>query len=235
MYDDQGNSMDNVSVSGEPGYCVGVDFGMFKDGRYVLTEQLCDSSDEPTTSIMMFYDKDNKETERYRLRELENASRKYAPLEIYKNGKWQKMEIPEEHYVFSLGDVYGYTEKEYEYENDGTKYLSETIECEVASDGTYTMIDKCYDSDGWIDDYAVKYILHYQDEATGINPKVVPTSYCRIIVRGKIISTEGAMLMALYSADGKLVAQSTNGSVEAPVSGLYIVSVDGAKAKVLVK
>ena len=493
MYDDQGNSMGKVPVSGEPGHCEGVDFGMFKDGRYVLTEYLYASSDGPCTNIIMFYDQDNKETARYRLRELENASRKYAPLEIYKDGKWQKMQIPEEPYIFNLGDMYsynalefnkegyptkiddectdgvpyetyeytytanGYTEKEYEYD-DGTRYLNEISECEVATDGTYTSIDKCYYPDGELDDcdkkvttpegviysydwddskndfqtepsysevkslisyengvtttirrslengqvvetdktceqttengkvatfyekvngewvpksksehsdsakpqfsvvfpksdikeiiggnlitdvdstclsygnassdryyswdatsaswkltggnensfsldgntlsyanknsgdsereekysytcddanrlvkyerlynnasvvktfeydekgrlsvvtqknsdkdYAVKYILHYQDEATGINPKVMPTSYCRMIVRGKTISAEGAKLMVLYSADGKLVAQSTNGTVEAPASGLYIVNVDGVKTKVLIK
>lgn len=84
-------------------------------------------------------------------------------------------------------------------------------------------------------DYAVKYILHYEDEATGINQNVLPTSYCRMVVRGKAISAEGAKLMTLYSADGKLVAQSKNGSVEAPASGLYIVNVDGVKTKVLIK
>ena len=121
MYDDQGKSMDEVSVSGEPGHCDGVDFGMFKDGRYVLTESLYASSDGPCTNIIMFYDKDNKETARYRLRELENASRKYAPLEIYKNGKWQKMEIPEESYAFNLGDVYSYNALEFNKEGYPTK------------------------------------------------------------------------------------------------------------------
>ena len=86
-----------------------------------------------------------------------------------------------------------------------------------------------------ITDHEEKYVLHYADEPTGIDFVKAPVSVQHVSINGKYIQVDGVTSLSLYSADGKLVAKSQSGSIEAPVSGLYIVSADGVKIKVIIK
>ena len=86
-----------------------------------------------------------------------------------------------------------------------------------------------------ITDHEEKYVLHYADEPTGIDLVKTPMSVQHVSIYGKTINVDGCKSLSLYSADGKLVAKSQSGSIEAPVSGLYIVAADGVKIKVIVK
>lgn len=50
-------------------------------------------------------------------------------------------------------------------------------------------------------------------------------------IAGKTITADGVKLLELFSADGKLVGSSRNGSITAPSSGIYIVVADGKRLK----
>ena len=86
-----------------------------------------------------------------------------------------------------------------------------------------------------ITDHEEKYVLHYADEPTGINLVKTPVSVQHVSINGKNIQVEGVTSLSLYSADGKLVAKSQSGSIEAPMPGLYVIATDGVKVKVVVK
>ena len=50
-------------------------------------------------------------------------------------------------------------------------------------------------------------------------------------VQTPLMETDGVKLLELFSADGKLVGSSRNGSITAPSSGIYIVVADGKRLK----
>lgn len=56
-----------------------------------------------------------------------------------------------------------------------------------------------------------------------------------IIVTGRNIHVAGAQGLALYSLSGTLVSQSTSDVIEAPTSGLYILTAKDKKTKIFVK
>ena len=56
-----------------------------------------------------------------------------------------------------------------------------------------------------------------------------------IIVTGRNIQVAGAQGLALYSLSGTLVSQSTSDVIEAPTSGLYILTAKDKKTKIFVK
>lgn len=56
-----------------------------------------------------------------------------------------------------------------------------------------------------------------------------------IIVTGRNIHVAGAQGLALYSLSGTLVSQSTSDVIEAPTSGLYILTSKDKKTKIFVK
>lgn len=56
-----------------------------------------------------------------------------------------------------------------------------------------------------------------------------------IIVTGRNIQVAGAQGLALYSLSGTLVSQSTSDVIEAPMSGLYILTSKDKKTKIFVK
>lgn len=86
-----------------------------------------------------------------------------------------------------------------------------------------------------ITDHEEKYVLHYADEPTSIDLVKTPVAVQHVSVYGKTIKVDGCKILVLYTADGKLVAKSQSGSVEAPMPGLYIVAADGENIKVVVK
>ncbi len=81
-----------------------------------------------------------------------------------------------------------------------------------------------------------KYIYQYGkiDVVNGIESGI---DYARgsIIVTGRNIQVAGAQGLALYSLSGTLVSQSTSDVIEAPTSGLYILTAKDKKTKIFVK
>lgn len=81
-----------------------------------------------------------------------------------------------------------------------------------------------------------KYIYQYGkiDVVNGIKSGI---DYARgsIIVTGRNIHVAGAQGLALYSLSGTLVSQSTSDVIEAPTSGLYILTAKDKKTKIFVK
>lgn len=81
-----------------------------------------------------------------------------------------------------------------------------------------------------------KYIYQYGkiDVVNGIESGI---DYARgsIIVTGRNIHVAGAQGLALYSLSGTLVSQSTSDVIEAPTSGLYILTAKDKKTKIFVK
>lgn len=86
-----------------------------------------------------------------------------------------------------------------------------------------------------VTDHEEKYVLHYADEPTGIELVKSPVSVQHVSVNGNNIQVDGSKSLTLYSIEGKLVAKSHSGSIEAPMPGLYVVAADGIKVKVVVK
>ena len=84
----------------------------FKDGRCVVV--LDDSKKKHATwefygydnysNTFVMYGKDGEEQARYRLRYISHAARRTMPLEIYKDGKWQNLEISTDNFTLQLGD-----------------------------------------------------------------------------------------------------------------------------------
>lgn len=81
-----------------------------------------------------------------------------------------------------------------------------------------------------------KYIYQYGkiDVVNGIESGIDDTRGS-IIVTGRNIHVAGAQGLALYSLSGTLVSQSTSDVIEAPTSGLYILTSKDKKTKIFVK
>lgn len=81
-----------------------------------------------------------------------------------------------------------------------------------------------------------KYIYQYGkiDVVNGIESGI-DDARGSIIVTGRNIQVAGAQGLALYSLSGTLVSQSTSDVIEAPTSGLYILTSKDKKTKIIVK
>lgn len=81
-----------------------------------------------------------------------------------------------------------------------------------------------------------KYIYQYGkiDVVNGIESGI-GDARGSIIVTGRNIQVAGAQGLALYSLSGTLVSQSTSDVIEAPTSGLYILTSKDKKTKIFVK
>lgn len=86
------------------------------------------------------------------------------------------------------------------------------------------------------DGHTGKYIYHYGkiDVVNGIESSI-DDARGSIIVTGRNIQVAGAQGLALYSLSGTLVSQSTSDVIEAPTSGLYILTAKDKKTKIFVK
>ena len=125
MYDDAGNF-------------VSYDVYPFKDGRYCseIYKHIGSSSQELDELTWVYYATDGKEEARYRLYDLYASNRPTKPLEIFKNGKWEKFAIPDETFKLELGDYElcpyyefnkdGYVTKNQNYDSDGGYLLTYT-------------------------------------------------------------------------------------------------------------
>lgn len=84
--------------------------------------------------------------------------------------------------------------------------------------------------------YTYKYIYQYGkiDVVNGIESGI-DDARGNIIVTGRNIQVAGAQGLALYSLSGTLVSQSTSDVIEAPTSGLYILTSKDKKTKIFVK
>lgn len=128
VYDDAGNCM-NLSNN---------DVYPFKDGRYcyIKYEKKGSGSQYLEDLIWVYYATDGKEEARYRLCDLDASNRPTKPLEIFKNGKWEKFAIPDETFKLELGDYElcpyyefnkdGYVTKNQNYDSDGGYLLTYT-------------------------------------------------------------------------------------------------------------
>lgn len=86
------------------------------------------------------------------------------------------------------------------------------------------------------DGHTSKYIYQYGkiDVVNGIESGI-DDARGSIIVTGRNIQVAGAQGLALYSLSGTLVSQSTSDVIEAPTSGLYILTSKDKKTKIFVK
>lgn len=86
------------------------------------------------------------------------------------------------------------------------------------------------------DGHTSKYIYQYGkiDVVNGIE-NGIDDARGSIIVTGRNIQVAGAQGLALYSLSGTLVSQSTSDVIEAPTSGLYILTSKDKKTKIFVK
>lgn len=105
-------------------------------------------------------------------------------------------------------------------------------------DGPARLFD--YDEEGRVTQMAFRsnevesYVIEYGqvEVSNGISaPAVQLASHLRIA--GKTITAAGVKQLQLFSADGKLVGNSLNGTITAPSSGIYIVVADGKRLKVV--
>ncbi len=124
-YDDAGNP-------------VNYDVYPFKDGRYCseIYKHIGSSSQELDEITWVYYATDGKEEVRYRLCDVDASNRPTKPLEIFKNGKWEKFAIPDETFKLELGDYElcpyyefnkdGYVTKNQKYDSDGGYLLTYT-------------------------------------------------------------------------------------------------------------
>lgn len=124
-YDDAGNP-------------VNYDVYPFKDGRYCseIYKHIGSSSQELDEITWVYYATDGKEEARYRLCDVDASNRPTKPLEIFKNGKWEKFAIPDETFKLELGDYElcpyyefnkdGYVTKNQKYDSDGGYLLTYT-------------------------------------------------------------------------------------------------------------
>lgn len=105
-------------------------------------------------------------------------------------------------------------------------------------DGPARLFD--YDEEGRVTQMTFRsnevesYIIEYGqvEVSNGISaPAVQLASHLRIA--GKTITAAGVKQLQLFSADGKLVGNSLNGTITAPSSGIYIVVADGKRLKVV--
>lgn len=110
----------------------------FKDGRYCseIYKYIGSSSQELDEITWVYYATDGKEEARYRLCDVDASNRPTKPLEIFKNGKWEKFAIPDETFKLELGDYElcpyyefnkdGYVTKNQKYDSDGGYLLTYT-------------------------------------------------------------------------------------------------------------
>lgn len=110
----------------------------FKDGRYCseIYKHIGSSSQELDEITWVYYATDGKEEARYRLCDVDASNRPTRPLEIFKNGKWEKFAIPDETFKLELGDYElcpyyefnkdGYVTKNQKYDSDGGYLLTYT-------------------------------------------------------------------------------------------------------------
>lgn len=110
----------------------------FKDGRYYseIYKHIGSSSQELDEITWVYYATDGKEEARYRLCDVDASNRPTKPLEIFKNGKWEKFAIPDETFKLELGDYElcpyyefnkdGYVTKNQKYDSDGGYLLTYT-------------------------------------------------------------------------------------------------------------
>lgn len=110
----------------------------FKDGRYCseIYKHIGSSSQELDEITWVYYATDGKEEARYRLCDVDASNRTTKPLEIFKNGKWEKFAIPDETFKLELGDYElcpyyefnkdGYVTKNQKYDSDGGYLLTYT-------------------------------------------------------------------------------------------------------------
>ena len=105
-------------------------------------------------------------------------------------------------------------------------------------DGPARLFD--YDEEGRVTQMTFRsnevesYVIEYGqvEVSNGISaPAVQLASHLRIA--GKTITAAGVKQLQLFSADGKLVGNSVNGTITAPSSGIYIVVADGKRLKVV--
>lgn len=105
-------------------------------------------------------------------------------------------------------------------------------------DGPARLFD--YDEEGRVTQMTFRsnevesYVIEYGqvEVSNGISaPAVQQASHLRIA--GKTITAAGVKQLQLFSADGKLVGNSLNGTITAPSSGIYIVVADGKRLKVV--
>lgn len=110
----------------------------FKDGRYCseIYKHIGSSSQELDEITWVYYATDGKEEARYRLCDVDASNRPTKPLEIFKNGKWEKFAIPDGTFKLELGDYElcpyyefnkdGYVTKNQKYDSDGGYLLTYT-------------------------------------------------------------------------------------------------------------
>lgn len=78
------------------------------------------------------------------------------------------------------------------------------------------------------------YVIEYGqvEVSNGISAPAVQLA-SHLHIAGKTITAAGVKQLQLFSADGKLVGNSLNGTITAPSSGIYIVVADGKRFKVV--
>lgn len=117
-----------------------VNYGVypFKDGRYCfeIYKHIGSSSQELDEITWVYYATDGKEEARYRLCDVDASNRPTKPLEIFKNGKWEKFVISDETFKLELGDYElcpyyefnkdGYVTKNQKYDSDSGCLLTYT-------------------------------------------------------------------------------------------------------------
>lgn len=114
----------------------------FKDGRYCseIYKHIGSSSQELDEITWVYYATDGKEEARYRLCDVDASNRPTKPLEIFKNGKWEKFAIPDETFKLELGDyeLCPY----YEFNKDG--YVTKKYDSDGGYLLTYTYTENGY-------------------------------------------------------------------------------------------
>ena len=122
----------------DAGNLVNYDVYPFKDGRYCseIYKHIGSSSQELDELTWVYYATDGKEEARYRLCDVDASNRPTKPLEIFKNGKWEKFAIPDATFKLELGDYElcpyyefnkdGYVTKNQNYDSDGGYLLTYT-------------------------------------------------------------------------------------------------------------
>ena len=135
------------------------------------------------------------------------------------------------------------------YKRDAQMRLTSVEETETetdtdSSDSNHAATLYTYDNEGNLiskqftgtDGSTGKYIYQYGkiDVVNGIESGIDDTRGS-IIVTGRNIHVAGAQGLALYSLSGTLVSQSTSDVIEAPTSGLYILTSKDKKTKIFVK
>ena len=105
-------------------------------------------------------------------------------------------------------------------------------------DGPARLFD--YDEEGRVTQMAFRsnevesYVIEYGqvEVSNGISAPAVQLA-SHLHIAGKTITAAGVKQLQLFSADGKLVGNSLNGTITAPSSGIYIVVADGKRLKVV--